>query len=576
MKRYLKSWLALLFLLVGLGACKKDNLDALGQWEFTGPVLSSPAADTSIVLDNENPLANVRFQWEKAATSQRFNITYKVVLVHPDSTTVNDPWLSVSAANNGAARYANITNKVIDEALAAQGYEVNDEVPLKWGVVAEALGRQVFGFLPLTITRLEREEIPENLYIAGAATEVNTDVSNAIRMKPIRKQDGSGTGIFEIYTSLQTGGGFRFYAQRSAQGRVIGGSNGTIRNNGEAITVSESATYRIRIDLEANTYSLLKIDKWSIVGSVIADGWGGDEPLEYQGGGIWRSSVNLLDPAGEDARFIFRANGDWDLGMKRVESTANTVLMENAAEELGFALEDIPLTSFGRHIVTLDLSAEGYTYQIEQDNSVETPTTTPDRLFLIADGEAAVEFTKDGNRFTSPNFIPLQAGKPYYFSGSENGSGQRYTLSGTLGLADDLSADNVRGNVEFGVSDNPFQVNQDQAYNITVDFGEASLAWRFYNIKLFHWDDWEARRELRMNYVHPLQFALTADLNAGYNSKFISPWDVELSSPTPTAMEGQLTSDGQDIKATAESGSYVVRIVVNADFNGGTYQFEKQ
>lgn len=574
MRKYTKIGCILLVLLVGFAACKKDNLDPLGQWDFTVPALSAPVSDASLVLDNENTLTTLRFEWGKAETSQRFNIRYRVVLVHPDSTGITDPLFSANAADNGRALFANVTHQAIDAALSAAGYALGETVTLKWGVVAEAVGRSVFDLLPISITRLEREDIPDNLYIAGAATEAGADVSNAIRLKRLQLADGTATGIFEGYTALEAGEGFRFYAQRGEQGRVIGGSDGIARNNGDPITVAESGTYRVRIDLEENTYTLLKIEKWSLVGSAVQGGWGGDVPLEYQGGGIWSSSVNLLEPAGEDARFIFRANEDWGIVIKQVRNTANNVLMESDTEDFGFEVDDIEVNSFGAHIVTLNLSADGYTYSIEADESIEAPTYTPDNLYLIG-GESPIALNKSENAFTTPGHVALQANRNYYFSVNEDGSGQRYSLAGLLGIAENLSGDNVSGNVDFGSGGTSFQVNQDQAYALTIDFSSARVSWKFYNIKLFHWGEWEDRLEIPMTYSHPFRFVATAALTGGYESKFNSPWDIQLGSSS-TALTGDLADGGENITSITESGDYDVRIVLQPDLKSGAYSFVKK
>src|SRR5690606_23967304 len=146
------------------------------------------------------------------------------------------------------------------------------------------------------------------------------------------------------------------YSQQNASSLVYGAaSGGGLRKNGTPIAAPGAGTYRLTVNLANNTYSFLKIDKWSMVGSAIAAGWGGDEPLQYKGNGVWQTTVDIEKPEG----FIFRANGDWAYLMKRVKGTTNQLVMESQAQPNTF--EDISVTATGRHIVTLNLSGEQYT-----------------------------------------------------------------------------------------------------------------------------------------------------------------------------------------------------------------------
>ena len=80
-----------------------------------------------------------------------------------------------------------------------------------------------------------------------------------------------------------------------------------------------------------------------------------------------------------------------------------------------------------------------------------------------------------------------------------------------------------------------------------------------------------------MTYVHPYQFTLTEDLEAGYHMKFNSPWDIQFGADDPEAMSGTMTNNGgENFVNITNSGSYEVNIEVTDDYATGTYEFISQ
>src|SRR5690606_35939631 len=98
--------------------------------------------------------------------------------------------------------------------------------------------------------------------------------------------------------------------------------------------------YRAQVDLNTNSYTLTAIDRWSLVGDAVEGGWGGDVPLDYVGGGKWQADLEFFKPY-ETAGYIFRANGDWGLLLKRIVGTGSSnglegqLVMESDASVLG-------------------------------------------------------------------------------------------------------------------------------------------------------------------------------------------------------------------------------------------------
>lgn len=562
-------------MLVVVWSCDEDNMDPVGEWTLSDPALSTPEDNASIQLNEDEPLDEIAFTWEEAITSADYEVTYEVKLVAgDDAETV---YLETDSDDNGESTTASITYQEIDQALSAAGYDVSAVVSANWVVEANCLDRTTSASRAVTLTRFSTEALPTQLFLSGDATEAGTDASEAIQMRALKDEDGDLTYIFELYTQLEAGATFMFYNNASDNAIKYGGSSNSIEKNGDGITVDETATYLVTANFNTETYTLLKIEKWSIVGNIINNGWSGDEALEYQGGSVWSKSLTLVAQDDEDTRFNFRANGNWSYVMKRVEDTESEVYMESQSSDAGLTLEDIPVETMGTYVVTLDLSGDPYTYSLEVDDSDVAPTTTPESLYLISEGSVIATLVKDGDTFTSDGFIALQAASTYTLNSASDGTGTSYYLSDAIGTSDSPDDDAVSASVSlYEGSKSEVTVARDQAFQLTIDFSATTATWKFYNMKMFHWSDWDSRDELSMTYQHPNTFVLTEELSAGYTTKFYSPWDVELGSTSPSSLSGDLSADnGSDISCLSESGTYTVTITVASDYASGTYAYVK-
>jgi lysophospholipase L1-like esterase len=176
--------------------------------------------------------------------------------------------------------------------------------------------------------------------------------------------NGVVTNVFEIYTSLTEAGTFNFYTAQGTTATVYGAgaTAGTIAATGAAIDPTPVGPVLITVNVATGTYTITPIN-WSVVGSSIAGGWGGDAPLTYQGDGKWSATLDMT-VVGTDTnpRFVFKGNQNWSYVMKKVVGSQHSVAMESQAGEFGLTLQDIDL-KYGNFIITLDLA--NYTYGIE-------------------------------------------------------------------------------------------------------------------------------------------------------------------------------------------------------------------
>jgi len=549
---------------------KEDNLQPEGEWELSSPVILTPTEDQSIVLDQDTPSESVTFSWEPAVSTEGYAVTYEVLMAPEGTTDFSAPFFTSESSNNGTNTSLSISYEALDQALAFSGFPANEEADVSFAIRANSLSKSSLSTSNVTIMRFENEGLPQSLYISGTATENNDDLSQAIALKRLTNSDGGLSNTYEIYTSLIAGENYKFYSERSLPALEFGGSDGNIISFGDAIVANDSGQYRITVNLDNNTYELLQIDFWSMVGTPINGGWGGDEPLEYQGNGVWQASINLIETGG----FVFRANGDWGYLLKRVVGTPNTLVLEGDAGSQGLTFEDIPNNQTGLYIVTLDLSAENYNYSFEIDDTVVEPIATPAQLFLFENGAMIEEFSLSGDTFSSARFIAMQASNTYTLNSAVDGSGTSYSVGSNLADSATPDGDLVSDAITLLENSNSFSVLTDRALRFNIDFSAPELTWTYYNIKLFHWQVWDEREEIPMTYSHPNTFTVTANLIAGSDSKFISPWDFDFGSDDSTSLTGNLINGGGANMLNIETdGSYNVTIILNDDYQTGTYEF---
>lgn len=570
----IKNIVAILILSFTIFSCEKDNLDAVGKWDLIPAVIEQPANETSVVLDEEKPHETVTFSWLPAKSTAGYAITYSIVFDTIGSADFDTPIIEIPSSNGGKDLSVSLSYEKINEFLSFSGYPVNDLSTLAWAVKAKSLDKLAYAENEISFKRFPTELIPAKLYISGTATENNNVLSNAIEMQRLKNSGGSLSNIHEIYTSLTAGNTYKFYSEKALPSHQYGGADTKLVKSGNPITVKESGQYRISVNLDNNTYSLLKIDKWSVVGDPISGGWGGDQPLTYQGGGIWKASLTLINPG----NFVFRANGNWDYLLKKVVGSTNKVIMETQAAAQGASVQDLNSTVVGNYFVTLNLSATGYTYTVEIDNTVPVNIPTPNELYLLANGVSIQQFTKDGDTFSSPNFIPLQASVNYTLNTQANGTGTNYSVNGQLGVSSSPDGDKVTGLTALSTGNAPIKVGSDRGLKLSIDFSQARVNWTYYNFKLFHWQVYDNRDEYTMTYQHPNKYTTTRTLNANYDMKFISPWDFDLGSSTPNTMTGNLVngSGGSNLKSVTTTGSYKVTITLNSTYQSGTYEYISQ
>ncbi len=128
------------------------------------------------------------------------------------------------------------------------------------------------------------------------------------------------------------------------------GADGILDAGGDNIKAAEAGLYKIDVDLNTLTYTLLKTS-WGIIGSATPGGWDSDQNMTYdEASGTLSVQLDLV--AGE---MKFRANDDW--GLNYGDNGSDALLERDGA--------NIVIPNGGNYKITLFLDKPDHTYSIE-------------------------------------------------------------------------------------------------------------------------------------------------------------------------------------------------------------------
>ncbi len=133
------------------------------------------------------------------------------------------------------------------------------------------------------------------------------------------------------------------------------GNDGTLDQNGSNISAADAGYYKINVNLNDYTYTVVKTN-WGIIGSATPTGWDSDTKMKFDAATkTWVIEIDLK--AGE---IKFRANDDWAInyGDKNADGILDTQNDNN-----------IKIASAGKYKITMKLGTPDYTYTIEKFSS---------------------------------------------------------------------------------------------------------------------------------------------------------------------------------------------------------------
>lgn len=296
-KIYSKLFLFALAFVSVLAGCSDD--DSLSHTNVT-PVgsLYTPEDNAFFNLEAQSPAV---FEWEAAKAEDNGVVLYEVVFDKEDGDFSN-PIYKMPSDDNGFRRTLTLPYADLAKIAEIAGIEKGERGKLRWTVMSS----KGFNVQPSPASRIIEVErpmtltTPEELYIAGSATEGGEDLNQAMMMKKI------GNDNFEIYTSLKPGE--YFFASSNEDGaETYFEEEGKLKAEGAKVYDGEEKVYRIKVNFSNNSVEYTEIeavDLWFAPTESFIHG------LPYAGNGTWEVLAAPVEfkqeDWGRDERYKFR------------------------------------------------------------------------------------------------------------------------------------------------------------------------------------------------------------------------------------------------------------------------------
>jgi len=187
------------------------------------------------------------------------------------------------------------------------------------------------------------------IYVPGDYTDPNWDPANSPKLASV-----AGDGNYEGYIWVEAGKQFKFTDGPSWDVNYgDDGADGTLEPGGANIVAAETGYYKLNVNLNDLTYTMVKTD-WGVIGSATAGGWDSDQNMTYDPAtGEWSAMLDLTA-----AEIKFRANDDWAINYGD----------DGADGKLEAGGANIAIPEAGTYIITMKLGTPDYTYTVVRNS----------------------------------------------------------------------------------------------------------------------------------------------------------------------------------------------------------------
>ena len=324
------------------GACDEEMEKVTISSDPISPALTGPGenAFTFVLADKDNL---IEFTWDESDFGFDASITYSIEAAL--GTTFADSVVLLSG--QGSAGSTSVDE--VNTALLGLGLPIGELATVYVRVVAtindhvEALSSEA-----MTFKTTPYETIYPVIYVPGAyqgwspGAEVGRLYSYGF--------NSVYEGILRIVETADNNGEFKLTPEASwdeawGGSLTLEGKNYSGTTDGGDNFKVEPGTYKLKVDVNAQTISLEPTDDWGIIGDATPGGWDADTDMTYNGQKqAWEITTDLL--AGE---LKFRANDGWDLNYGDTGA-------DGTIEAGG---DNIAVTA-GNYTIRLDLNNEKY------------------------------------------------------------------------------------------------------------------------------------------------------------------------------------------------------------------------
>ena len=351
--KFIKSIFILLIMLLITTGCE-DSLGPVVSSDVTPPEITTPSSGESYQLLESNADDDLlTIEWTKPDYGFPAAVNYRVEM-DPTGGNFSDP-VRLGDVNDTSLT---LTVREMNGRLINNGITPGVETTVAIRVQAQ-LGERVDPHysdpIMLAFTPYDVDFTIPEIYVPGgyqSASGYQNDWAPEVA-PPLYSFENNDEYMGYVYFH-EDNSMFKFTYERSWDlNWGDDDANGNLQENGADIELAESGYYKINVDLNNLTYSMLRTEL-GLIGEAVG-GWdeGDDVMMEYIiDEKVWRVTADLA--AGE---MKFRANESWDLNYG--DDDADGTLQRDGA--------NIVVSDEGTYTVTLDLSGPQFSYTLSQN-----------------------------------------------------------------------------------------------------------------------------------------------------------------------------------------------------------------
>jgi starch-binding outer membrane protein SusE/F len=343
--------------LLAIVSCEKDETRAIVLDNPAAPAFTNLTDGSSLVLEKENALAPIVYEWTQSDFGFDASITYTVQIDKQGNDFADANPLGTA---NNAGTLTIVTNDLNNKLLTMKG-DPEDPTPVavEFRVVA-TVGTNVepvsSTVIKQSITTYYIPIIYPVLHVPGSYQGWNPADENTVIASLKSNNKYEGYLWFGIDNAM-----FK-YTEGPNWDNNWGdtGNDGNLEANGSDIPAGAAGYYKLNVDLNAKTHSYLRTD-WGLIGSATPGGWDSDQNLTYdETTKVWTITLDLV--VGE---IKFRANDAWTLNYgDGFKDAAPPVAPNGILDEGG---DNIAIATAGNYTITLDLSKPVYRYHVAKN-----------------------------------------------------------------------------------------------------------------------------------------------------------------------------------------------------------------
>jgi hypothetical protein len=399
--------LFLYIIFLALCACEKDETMMTLNATATPPKITSVPNGFSAVIKPEELSNKIDFAWSKTDYGVSSEVTYSLQVDAKCNNFANPVVLATSNTNALSLAWDAINGKLLNDLKLAP----NLPAILQLRIVSTLNNSNISISEPVDITIKPWSDKPFALWVGESSASAPVLFA-------------SQHNVYEGYRSITAPVSVRFANSPVCADTIYGKTDtGKIQKGSDGKVSIETGYYKFKVDANNDTYEIIPVTTWGMIGTATPGNWTTSSPLTYNSSsGLWEALIAL-----KSGVLKFRANDGWDINYGPANSSdmVGTLVQTDAA---------ITIDEPGTYKVTLDFtqSKAPYKYAYKVEKSADVPE--PVKIYLpggYQGGDPAAEniytlYTVTGESDVYEGYVKFETGTWLKFTRVPNWGGTNY------------------------------------------------------------------------------------------------------------------------------------------------------